>query len=545
MRVACIVPVAVLAAGIKAQATGGAVFEPQGFNVTAALESLGVDVSALPEVEPETPGLSGRSSYAPCPLACSSLTYLFGSDNVLYEGSAVYDAFTASYWAAQQGALSPSCVFKPKTTAEVSILVLIARFYQCPFAVRGGGHAAWAGASNIEDGITVSMENFKQVKVSADLQTVDVGPGLRWVDVFTEVEKSGLSVVGGRMAPVGVPGLILGGGISHFSNKRGWACDNVASFQLVTASGIAINVSPTSYADLYWALRGGGNNFGIVTKFKLVAFPLGQMWGGQRIYTEDKFPAILDALHHFTVEGSATDLDAAQIATFATFPGVGKVSFGNLHYAKPIANAPVFDLWANIAAIQDTTGFRTMSGMANLLNEGAPAPGAYETWWGISLKMDRELLTFVIDTFFAQEATVANVEKILLIMAIQPVTTGALNAMQKNGGNALGLNPANGPYFIVNFNAAWNVAADGPQFHQVINNIIRLVKAEAQRRNFDNDFVYMNYGSEYQDPIGSYGAANKLKLQNISKKYDPTQLFQYLHTAGYKLVKGAPNPGPP
>jgi FAD/FMN-containing dehydrogenase len=115
------------------------------------------------------------------------------------------------------------------------------------------------------------------------------------------------------MAPVGVPGLILGGGISHFSNKRGWACDNVASFQLVTASGIAINVSPTSYADLYWALRGGGNNFGIVTNFKLVTFPLGQMWGGQRIYTEDKFPAILDALHHFTVEGSATDLDAAQI----------------------------------------------------------------------------------------------------------------------------------------------------------------------------------------------------------------------------------------
>jgi FAD/FMN-containing dehydrogenase len=65
------------------------------------------------------------------------------------------------------------------------------------------------------------------------------------------------------MAPVGVPGLILGGGISHFSNKLGWACDNVASFELVTASGIAIDVNPASYPDLYWALRGGGNNFGM------------------------------------------------------------------------------------------------------------------------------------------------------------------------------------------------------------------------------------------------------------------------------------------
>lgn len=116
-----------------------------------------------------------------------------------------------------------------------------------------------------------------------------------------------------KMAPVGVPGLILGGGISHFSNKRGWACDNVASFELVTASGLVINVSPMSYADLYWALRGGGSNFGIVTNFKLDAFPLGQMWGGQRIYVESSFPGVLNAIHEFTVTGSSEDLDAAQI----------------------------------------------------------------------------------------------------------------------------------------------------------------------------------------------------------------------------------------
>jgi FAD/FMN-containing dehydrogenase len=115
------------------------------------------------------------------------------------------------------------------------------------------------------------------------------------------------------MAPVGVPGLILGGGISHFSNKLGWACDNVESYELVTATGIAINVNPTTFPDLYWALRGGGNNFGIVTNFKLAAFPQGQMWGGQRIYLETSFPAVLDALYQFTVEGSPKDEDAAQI----------------------------------------------------------------------------------------------------------------------------------------------------------------------------------------------------------------------------------------
>jgi FAD/FMN-containing dehydrogenase len=123
-----------------------------------------------------------------------------------------------------------------------------------------------------------------------------------------------------QMAPVGVPGLILGGGISHFSNKLGWACDNVASFELVTASGLTITVSPTSYSDLYWALKGGGNNFGIVTNFKLNAFPQGDLWGGQRVYLEDQFPKNLDAIYEFAVNGSPKDLDAAQIIVRPSLP---------------------------------------------------------------------------------------------------------------------------------------------------------------------------------------------------------------------------------
>lgn len=188
----------------------------------------------------------------------------------------------------------------------------------------------------------------------------------------------------------------------------------------------------------------------------------------------------------------------------------------------------------------DTTGLRTMSGMANLLNEGAPAPGAYETWWGISLKMNKSILQFVVDAFFEQEATIADVEKILIIMAVQPITEGALRAMQKNGGNALGLDPDNGPYFILNFNAAWNKQEDEPKFHKVISDVINAAKAEAKKRGLDNDFIYLNYASEFQDPIGSYGAANKERLIKVSKKYDPAQVFQYLQPGGFKLIKGAP-----
>ncbi|KAJ6198959.1 FAD binding domain-containing protein [Bipolaris maydis] len=508
------------------------------FNVTAALEKIGVDVSEIPASDLT---LGSRFLAAQCSHA-ATLSILFGPDQVLPENATAYNNFTSSYWSVQQGALRPSCVFKPKSTLDVSTVVLVSRLYQCSFAVKGGGHAAWAGASSIQDGITVSMENFRKVEVASDKQSVDIGPGLRWIDVYTAIEKDGLSVAGGRMAPVGVPGLLLGGGISHFASKRGWACDNVASFELVTASGIPIDISISSYPDLYWALRGGGNNFGIVTNFKLDAFPLSDMWGGQRVYLENSFPAVLDAIHEFTVRGSVKDEDAAQIVTFASAPGISKVAFANLHYAKPIVNAPVFSSWDNITAIQDTTGLRPMSGMANLLNEGAPGPGAYQTWWGISLRMDRQLLDFIIDTFYTQEAAIADVEKMLLIMAIQPITKSAIKAMQKNGGNALAIDASNGPYLILNFNAAWTKPKYEPRFHAVIANKIKLIKAEAHKRNLDNHFVYLNYASEFQDPIASYAKENKERLIRISRKHDPKHVFQYLQPGGFKLVKGGGAP---
>ncbi|KAF3044470.1 hypothetical protein E8E12_011002 [Didymella heteroderae] len=533
-----------LSSGCAIVLASDALFEPNDFSVTDALEDIGVSVNKLPAPKPDLAALGERYFSTSCTLAASAEA-IKGQRLILIENSTAYGSFTEAYWSGQQGALNPACVFRPTKTLDVSAVVLISRLYQCPFAVKGGGHAAWAGASSIEDGITISLEGFKQAVVSADKQTIDTGPGLKWVDIYTAAEKHGLSVVGGRVASVGVSGLTLGGGISHFTNKHGWACDNVESYELVTASGRAINVTAKSYPDLYWALRGGGNNFGIVTNFKLAAFPLGQMWGGSRYYLEDSFPGVLDAIYNFAVTESAKDLDAAEFVVIAPSPGIGKVMVSTLNYAKPLANASVFNDWNKVTPLNgsDTTGFRTMSGMATHLSEGGPPAGTFETFWGITLKMDRSFLDFIVDTFFAQVATIADVAQVLQIMAIQPITKSAMQAMQKNGGNTLGLDPKTGPYFVLNFNSAWTMAEDEPKFFGVILNVIKAVKAEAQTRGLDNDYIYLNYASEYQDPIGSYGAANKKRLIDISKKYDPAQVFQYLQPGGFKLVQNAPKPG--
>ena len=118
---------------------------------------------------------------------------------MLLEGSAAYDNFTSDYWAAQQGAVNPYCVFKPSSAVQVSTAVLLSRLTQCPFAVKGGGHAAFAGGSSIEGGITIALERLNEKKLSSDGKVASIGPGNRWGDVYPWIEQYGLEVIGGRV----------------------------------------------------------------------------------------------------------------------------------------------------------------------------------------------------------------------------------------------------------------------------------------------------------------------------------------------------------
>jgi hypothetical protein len=350
-----------------------------------------------------------------------------------------------------------------------------------------------------------------------------------------------------QMAPVGVPGLVLGGGISFFSNKMGWACDNVESYEVVTASGLVVTASHTEFPDLYWALRGGGGNFGIVTNFKLNAFPQGKMWGGQRIFTENNFKGVLDAIYNFATVGSSKDPDAAEIVSFASLPSLGKVAIVQTHYAQPVANPPVFADIKALTPVTDDTGIAYLSDLTIKLNGGSPNDtlGSLQTYWDATFKIDRDLFTFLVDTFYSEIPAIQNLQGALAFISIQSITEGQLKGMQKKGGNALGLRPAKGPIFIMNMSASFSNAEDQAAVLKVLSTILKKVKAKAQSKGVDNDYVYMNYASQFQDPITSYGADNVAKLTAVSKKYDPTQVFQNLHSSYFKLSKGPPNPNMP
>jgi FAD/FMN-containing dehydrogenase len=156
---------------------------------------------------------------------------------VSFPNSTIYDLENA-YWSQQQAEINSTCRVTPTSSIDVSLTLYVLEFLRCEFAVKSGGHAAFAGASNIKDGVTIDMANLNEIVVSKDQTVTSLGPGNRWVDVYTRLEPLNLSVVGGRTADIGVGGLLLGGGISFFSQRFGFACDNVLNYEVLLSSGI-------------------------------------------------------------------------------------------------------------------------------------------------------------------------------------------------------------------------------------------------------------------------------------------------------------------
>lgn len=143
--------------------------------------------------------------------------------------------------------------------------------------------------------MTVDLSRLDELSLSEDRTITRVGAGNRWINVYEYLTPENLSVLGGRVAEVGVGGFTLGGGISFFSNRYGWALDGVRSYELVSGQGEVLQVDSENFPDLFWALRGGGNNFGVVTLFDLDTFPQSDMWGGVTYSDVEYAGAVVDA----------------------------------------------------------------------------------------------------------------------------------------------------------------------------------------------------------------------------------------------------------
>jgi hypothetical protein len=168
----------------------------------------------------------------------------------------------------------PGLIARCTSTEDVAAAVGIARRHELLVSVRGGGHGV-SGKSLCEGGLTIDLTGMRQVKVGAERRLVKVGGGCLLGDIDEATAEHGLVVPVGIVSETGVAGLALGGGIGWFSRKHGMTCDNFESLELVTAYGETVRASTGEHPDLFWALHGGGGNFGVVTEFQFRAHQFG------------------------------------------------------------------------------------------------------------------------------------------------------------------------------------------------------------------------------------------------------------------------------
>jgi len=170
----------------------------------------------------------------------------------------------------------PGLILRCTSTQDVVAAVEVARANGLPPSIRCGGHSV-SGKAMSDGGLTIDLSGMREVTVDAERHLVHAGGGCLLGDIDQATARHGLIVPAGIMSETGVAGLALGGGIGWFSRKHGLTCDQFVSLELVLASGEVIEVSETDHPDLLWALKGGGGNFGVVTRFTFRAHEFGPM----------------------------------------------------------------------------------------------------------------------------------------------------------------------------------------------------------------------------------------------------------------------------
>jgi FAD/FMN-containing dehydrogenase len=167
----------------------------------------------------------------------------------------------------------PALVARCATPADVAEAIALARDRRLPLAVRAGGHSV-AGHSLVDDGLVIDVRDMSAVDVDPGRRIARVGAGATWSQFDRATQPHGLATTGGRVSTTGVAGLTLGGGSGWLERRHGLACDNLVAVELVTADGEHVRASAGEHPDLFWALRGGGGNFGAVTAFEFALHPL-------------------------------------------------------------------------------------------------------------------------------------------------------------------------------------------------------------------------------------------------------------------------------
>ena len=400
----------------------------------------------------------------------------------------------------------PACIARCKSVADVQAAIRFGRENNLPIAVRGGGHNA-AGLGVCDDGIVVDLSGMSDVVVDAERRVARAGGGVTWGAFDAATAKHGLATTGGAVSTTGIAGLTLGGGLGWLMRSYGMACDNLVGAEVVTADGQVRRASASENTDLFWALRGGGGNFGVVTQFDYQVHPVSTVLGGMLIYPLARARDMMRFYRDFT--STAPDALTVFCALMHSPDGHPIVAFVICY------NGPVDEGERTIKAIRDfetpiagEVGPMPYTALQTMLDAGFPH--------GLQVHWRSEFVTSIPDALI--EATVSSFERVPSpLSAILIEQFGG--AVSRVPADATAFDQRDSAYNLV-IVSRWADPADaGP-------NVAWARATSEAAKPFTNGRLYLNYVGPGESPARAFSPEKFAKLASIKKKYDPTNLFR-------------------
>ena len=402
----------------------------------------------------------------------------------------------------------PALIARCAGVADVMAAVRFARAHRLLLAVRGGGHNI-TGNAVCEGGLMIDLSPMKSVRVDPVKRLARAEAGLTWGEYNRETQAFGLASTGGVVSTTGIAGLTLGGGLGWAMGKHGLSCDNLLSADIVTADGQFLTVSAEENPDLFWGLRGGGGNFGVVTSFEYQLHPVGPVLAGMVIHPISEAKAVLRFYRDFCRSCPDEMLAAAALMTSPDGAPVAVIiaaHIGDLSAGERLM-APLRKFGTPLA---DTIAPTSYVELNTLFDAAVPYGGVQRYWKSSFLK---ELGDDVLDIMIARTAKLLSPMSMVLFFHMH----GAATRVDRDA-TAFGLRQDQWDYDVI---SQWTDPAETAQHVQWTREFWNAVEP------FATGEVYVNHlDAEEATRIRAAYGGHYDRLVALKNKYDPTNLFR-------------------
>lgn len=416
----------------------------------------------------------------------------------------------------------PALIARCKNVDDVVKTVIYARDHNLPVSIRGGGHNV-AGHAVCDDGVMIDLSQMRTVQVDADNRRARVEGGATWGDVDSETQKFGLATPGGLISDTGVAGLTLSGGIGWLRSAYGLCIDNILSVEMVTADGQLRTASETENADLFWAIRGGGGNFGVITMFEFALHPVGpQVMFCAPIYPLEAGAGPIRFWRDFLADKNDDVGSLVEFSTVPEGPDFPRESWGKRVYTIAAVYAgdakkgeellqPLRELGE---LVTDFSGQIEYCELQKLFDTLMPF-GEYRCYW--KSHYINGLSDQVIDLILEGNAA--------------PPSPNTLSSIWNFGGatarvaaDATAFGDRSMPYMF-SIDSVWSEPADDDANINWTRDFWGRMKPHSQQGR-----MYLNFpglGEEGEKVLEDTFGANYSRLREIKRKYDPENRFQF------------------